>query len=166
MISLAMRVPILREAALAAGLLCCGCPGEPMTPVPDLAPGVRVLSFQDPMLYPSGSYPHDVALGDLSGDGLPDVAVARADSMEGQVVVLLNKGGGLLAPRVSFGTGDTPYAVVAADLNGDRKVDLGARRTGGRAGARAPTARRRPSPSGPSRKRRVVNAPIRERPLT
>jgi hypothetical protein len=75
--------------------------------------------------YPSGSGfpygPTSVAIGDLDGDGKPDLAVANSDT---RVSVLLGNGGGTLGAKSEYGTGDGPSSVAIADLNLDGKPDL------------------------------------------
>ena len=48
-------------------------------------------------------YPQSVAIGDLNGDGKPDLAVAIYNS--NVVSVLLGNGDGTFAPRTDFATG-------------------------------------------------------------
>ncbi|MEP6652137.1 MAG: VCBS repeat-containing protein [Myxococcales bacterium] len=65
--------------------------------------------------------PASVALGDLSGDGKADLAVA---SSLGSVVVLTNSGTGTFADSVTYSVGIRPSAVAVGDLNGDGKLDI------------------------------------------
>jgi hypothetical protein len=65
-----------------------------------------------------------VAVGDVNGDGAPDVAVAGGAS--DFVSVLLNNGSGVLgAPHNQMASG-TVSGVAVADFNGDGKLDLAA----------------------------------------
>src|SRR5207245_4653373 len=63
-----------------------------------------------------------VAIGDLNGDGRPDLAVASHYS--DAVSVLLGNGDGNFRARVDVGAGGNPYSVAIADLNGDGRPDL------------------------------------------
>jgi hypothetical protein len=49
-----------------------------------------------------GTYASGVAVGDFSGDGLPDVAVTNSDSDSGNVSVLINAGEWVLPARLSI----------------------------------------------------------------
>ena len=76
-------------------------------------------SFQPSRDFQTGAYPSAVAVGDLDGDGKPDLAVATASS----VSVLLNRGS-TLAPPADYKVGPSPMSLAIADLNGDGKPDL------------------------------------------
>ena len=69
-----------------------------------------------------GNSPSAVTLGDLNGDGVPDlVAAYRADNKVG---VLQGKGDGTFKAQVTYQVGTAPSAVVVADFNGDGKRDV------------------------------------------
>ncbi len=65
---------------------------------------------------------YGVTVGDLNGDGYPDVANANFDS--NTVSVLLNNGAGGLGAPVYYSTGFGPIAVAVGDVNGDGIPDL------------------------------------------
>jgi hypothetical protein len=67
--------------------------------------------------------PVSVAIGDLNGDGAPDLATANYGDAN-TVSVLLNKGSGSFRPRRECRTGRQPTSVAIGDLNGDGKPDL------------------------------------------
>ena len=77
-----------------------------------------------------GFFPASAALGDLNGDGKPDIVVSnqcvRADDCtHGVLGVLLGNGNGTFQPRVTYPVGgNSPTSVAVADLNGDGKLDL------------------------------------------
>src|SRR5439155_3480396 len=68
------------------------------------------------------SAPASVAIGDLNGDGRPDLAVANLGS--NSVSVLLGRGDGSFDAQVQYATGNEPLSVAIGDLNGDGRPDL------------------------------------------
>jgi hypothetical protein len=71
--------------------------------------------------YRTGQRPHQVVIGDLTGDGKPDLATGnRSDT----VSVLANRGNGTFAPPSAYRAGSGPRAIAIADLNGDGRLDL------------------------------------------
>jgi hypothetical protein len=103
--------------------------------------GVSVLlgngngTFQAPVTYGTGAYQAtSVAIGDVNGDGIPDLIVANTcgtlgqygcDSQPGAVSVLLGKGDGTFQSAVVFSSGGLDsYSVAVADLRGDGTLDL------------------------------------------
>jgi hypothetical protein len=63
-----------------------------------------------------------VAIGDLNGDGKPELATANVQSHT--VSVLMNSGDGKFRTRRDYRTGRSPLSIALGDLNGDRKLDL------------------------------------------
>ena len=74
------------------------------------------------LAFDTGTFPYCVAIGDLDGDGKPDLAVAN--EQESTVSVLLASGGGTFEPQVKYVTAGQSYSVAMDDLNGDGKLDL------------------------------------------
>ena len=64
--------------------------------------------------------PHSVAVGDLDGDRVPDLAVADAEN----VAILIGVGDGSFAPASFSGEGLKPSSLTIGDLNGDQLLDL------------------------------------------
>src|SRR5262245_4217466 len=81
-----------------------------------------VPSFLAAATYPTGPEPTAVAVADLNGDGLPDLATANFDSND--VSVLLNQGGGTLGAAQGYAAGALPHGIAAADFTGDHVIDL------------------------------------------
>jgi hypothetical protein len=70
----------------------------------------------------TGDGPRSVAIGDLNGDGKPDLVTANFFS--NSVSVLLGVGDGTFAPRVDYPAGDYPFFATIGDLKADGKADI------------------------------------------
>ena len=80
------------------------------------------LSFAAAKTYAIGTRPCSIAIGELNGDGKPDVVTANCDTTK--VSVLLNRGDGAFEGRRGYAAGARPTGVKIADLNGDGKSDV------------------------------------------
>lgn len=69
-----------------------------------------------------GRKPLDVAVGDLNGDGLPDLVVAASGA--NSVLVFDQQAGGTFAPPVALAVGGDPQAVAVGDLDGNKLPDI------------------------------------------
>jgi hypothetical protein len=75
--------------------------------------------------FSTGPTPYSVAAGDFNRDGKLDLAVANADSTNGNSVsVLLGNSDGTFQPKDDYLFGAAPYAVITGDVNSDGKLDL------------------------------------------
>jgi hypothetical protein len=81
-------------------------------------------SFPGRTSYPTGSAPRSVVIGDLNGDGKPELATANARYETNTVSVLANRGDGSFKAKRDYATGPGPLSVAFGDLNGDGKPEL------------------------------------------
>jgi hypothetical protein len=90
-------------------------------------PGDTTPSFSTKTDFGTGAYPYSVSIGDLNGNGMPDLAVANYSS--NAVSILLNTTApGAVTPSFStktdFSVGDNSYSLAIGDVSGDGKLDL------------------------------------------
>lgn len=119
------------------------CSGTLLIPTPPAL--AQPVSFLPAVTYDSGGYsPTAVAVGDVNGDGIPDIAVSNLCVIgetcpngqayvcfstdycsHGATGVLLGNGDGSFQPAVTYeSSGYLSYSVALGDLNGDRNLDL------------------------------------------
>jgi hypothetical protein len=83
----------------------------------------NLLSFLPPVSYRAGPFADAVAVGDFTGNGIPDLAVANG-ATNGTVSILVGKGDGSFRAPLSYPVGNSPRAVAVGDFNGDGHLDL------------------------------------------
>ncbi|MBS0267333.1 MAG: VCBS repeat-containing protein, partial [Planctomycetes bacterium] len=91
------------------------------------ASGAMTPSFSPKTDFVAGSAPWSVAIGDLNGDGRPDLAVANRNSYTVSVLFNTTAPGATtpsFAARTDLFSGSLPYSVAVADLNSDGRPDL------------------------------------------
>jgi hypothetical protein len=84
-------------------------------------------TFENAPAFAAGMQPSSVAVGDLNGDGIPDLVVAHfvTNDVLGQISVLLGDGHGTFKAAVNYDDfGYFPSAVAIGDFNGDGAPDL------------------------------------------
>jgi uncharacterized protein YjdB len=85
-------------------------------------------SFATQQTFGTGSIPYCVAIGDIDGDGKPDMAVVNSGSWTVSVFRNTSTAGsiasGSFASQVTFATEAEPFYVAISDLDGDEKPDL------------------------------------------
>jgi len=76
--------------------------------------------------FPAGPSPYPPAVGDVNGDGRPDVVIPNTKSGSSSVTVLLDdgRGGFTPAPGSPVATIERPYFLALGDLDGDAKPDM------------------------------------------
>ncbi len=113
------------DLAFADGQQTNGSPGNSEL---SIALGNGDGTFRTPVHYASPGLPssdnlnpEDVVVGDVNGDGKPDVVESNYDD---NINVFLGNGDGTFKPAVGYSPGEYPRDVVIADVNGDGKADL------------------------------------------
>lgn len=87
-----------------------------------LGDGERGFAARAP--YTVGRWPQEVAVGDLTGDGLPELAVACNDGPPATLTVLQNLGGAQWGNRQDFTLGSNATGVAIGDVTRDGKPDV------------------------------------------
>ncbi len=93
---------------------------------------IDATSFASKVDFTAGAAPYTVAVGDLDGDGKPDVAVANEGS--GMLSIFRNTsttGSCDFATKADFATGVSPRGVAVGDVDGDGKPDVVVTNNGG-----------------------------------
>lgn len=82
-------------------------------------------TFQPPVDYTTGNEPGAVTVADLNGDDKLDIVAANFGVFGGNTVsVLIGNGDGTFQPQQQYTTSLGALSVIAADFNGDGKLDL------------------------------------------
>ena len=99
-----------------------------------ILPGDGDGTFRAPVSYAVGVAPEAIVAGDFNGDYRTDLAVAEeGDPINigsenghnpGGVSILLGNGNDSFQPSVEYAAGLNPDSIVAADFNGDGRLDL------------------------------------------
>jgi FG-GAP-like repeat/Cadherin domain/FG-GAP repeat len=85
------------------------------------APGATTASFGGANSYAAGTFQSSVAVGDVNGDGHPDLIVARTS---GKLSVLPGNGIGAFPTLTQFNIPANASSLVVLDVNGDGHRDL------------------------------------------
>jgi len=71
--------------------------------------------------FPTGHAPTRLAIGDVNGDGIPDVVTNNLASND---ITILLSGKGTFTRAATIVVGGGPYGLALGDLNGDGKADI------------------------------------------
>lgn len=82
--------------------------------------------FSAPVRYATTLAARDIAIADINGDGLKDIAVTNTGNYEegNSIAVFLNTGGGNFGAPVYYVTGSGTVGIAAGDLDNDGDIDL------------------------------------------
>ena len=86
---------------------------------------INSSSFATKVDYTAGSDPHSAPIGDINGDGKPDLAIGNHGSDNISILRNTSTSGAIsFAAKVDIASGDRPYSVSIGDVDGDGKPDL------------------------------------------
>jgi hypothetical protein len=81
-------------------------------------------TFQAQVSYAAGSQVNSVITADFNGDGKLDLAAANYTGDNSTISILLGNGDGTFQTQVTYPVPSGPSSLIAADFNGDGKLDL------------------------------------------
>ncbi|MCY2966934.1 MAG: FG-GAP-like repeat-containing protein, partial [Planctomycetota bacterium] len=90
-------------------------------------PGATTPTFANKVDFTAGALPRSIAIGDLNGDGRPDLAAVNLISYSVSVFLNTMTPGASVAAfsaKTDFATGTKPVSIAIGDMNGDGKADL------------------------------------------
>ena len=106
-------------------LLVTNYTGNSISVFRNISTGAGNIAFAAKFDSSVGTHPYGVAIGDIDGDGRPDVVVSNIGSNSLSVYLNTSVPGAIsFAPRVDVATGSSPYGVAIADMNGDGFPDV------------------------------------------
>ncbi|MFI5251969.1 MAG: FG-GAP-like repeat-containing protein [Bacteroidota bacterium] len=89
---------------------------------------ISTNSFASKVDFATGMWPQNIAIGDVDGDGKPDIIVTNGDDNTISIFRNTSTCGSItansFAPKVDFATGKWPYGIAIRDLDGDGKPDM------------------------------------------
>jgi hypothetical protein len=86
---------------------------------------VGTIGFDSKVDFTTGTAPVAVAIGDINGDGKPDLTVANYSSNTISILQNTSVMGGIsFTAKVDFPTGVAPVSIAIGDIDGDSKSDI------------------------------------------
>lgn len=89
---------------------------------------VDSTSFASKVDFTPGNYPFKVAIGDLDGDGKPDLVATNINGNSVSIFRNTSTVGSISASsfenKIDFATGGSPQGLALADIDGDGKLDI------------------------------------------
>ena len=89
---------------------------------------INASSFAANVEFATGKSPYSVAIGDIDGDGKPDICTGNNGAYSVSVLRNTSSSGvinaGSFAAHVDFNTGTSPFSIAISDIDGDGKPDL------------------------------------------
>jgi hypothetical protein len=82
------------------------------------------IIFDPHVEYSTAPLPRRLTVGDLDGDGRPDIATGNPSTEGAEISVLLNLGDGTFAAAIHYPTGGNPRSPAIGDVDGDGDRDL------------------------------------------
>ncbi len=90
------------------------------------------IAFIPKVDFTTGTQPNTVIIGDIDGDGKPDMAVANQGSASTSMLANTSTSGTIsFLPKADFGTNSPPVSVFIGDIDGDGKPDVSVATYGG-----------------------------------
>jgi len=91
----------------------------------NISPRSDTIVFGPGIYFDAGFSPGSISLGDLDGDGMPEMVVTNRGNDNFSVYRNTSVAGEIsFAGRVSYGLGNIPYNISIGDLDGDGRPDL------------------------------------------
>lgn len=87
-------------------------------------PHITTNSFSIVANYGTGTYPSNIIVNDLNGDGKPDVVAVNAVGNNISILKNMSSPGTFAFTRADFTTGINPKGIAIGDLNGDGRPDI------------------------------------------